>query len=497
MMKMAIYQINAGPGSGKTYTSTITGMRVSGHVLSMPSTATEEQRTIYSTIAQELPHTQKIVYLAHTNTIKDALKARLPKGTKVYNFHGLGMMSLKKMFGYQGLSRNRTDEFITSIIGQPLARLPYKDMREWVGVKNVVKYLKQEWLPPLNSSLVYLRTKYPDLCLQTIPDDWEYRAEKLLQLSLIPNGKLEYEDMLWMAAKLTKFQTYDLGIVDESQDVSACSYQLLIRTCKDLLFCGDPNQATMAFAGADEAMFDRITEKAAAVFPLKTTFRLPPNIVTNANRLISGSVLPGTNRIPGEEASISFSTYLSKLSSLAPVVDQGTTRVLNTLTLSRTNAQLVLTALALSQKRVPAKMADKELGPKLTKKIDQLNLKSLDNLESKLSAHLDRIRRFSNPLLRMLEEDFCECLLYLSQSCSTIKELKASIITICTPITLDAHLLVTVHGGKGLEAPNIFILSPPIESPLANQHPIGRIQEKHVHFVGITRTKQNQYWVSP
>lgn len=493
---MAIYQINAGPGSGKTHTSTLTGMMISGLILSPPGSATDEQRVIYSTLTSELPQTKKIVYLAHTNTVKDTLKKRLPKGTKVYNFHGLGMMELKKLFGYQARNFNRTDEFIAKIIGRPLNTLPFKELFAWVAVKNVVRLLKQEWKEPSHDSLAYLRIKYPELSLQSIPEDWIERAKKLFALSLIPNGKLEHEDMIWLAAQKVKFQSYDVGIVDESQDVSASSYQLLIHTCKSLLFCGDPNQAIMAFAGGDEKMFNHITDMSDAVFPLKTTFRLPPNFVTNANRLIKGSVLPGTNKIPGEEASITFSTYLDKMSNLNPTITEGTSSTLNTLTVSRTNAQLILAGLSLSQKNIPVNISDRNLGNILTRKIDKLKLQSLDNLQSKLESYLDRIRSKSNSMLLMLEEDFCECLLNLSHGCSTIKALKEKIAELCTPNTSDAHLLTTIHGGKGLEAYNVFILNPPIESPLAKQNPIAAIQEINVHFVGITRTKKNQYWVT-
>src|SRR5699024_6399730 len=110
----------------------------------------------------------------------------------------------------------------------------------------------------------------------------------------------------------------DLGIVDESQDLSSCMYEFLIRLCKNLLFCGDPNQAIGAFMGADEAMFQRIIDTSDAVFPLKTTFRCPPNIITKANRLIANSVLPGPNKIPGREENIGYQKYCEKLAGLSP-----------------------------------------------------------------------------------------------------------------------------------------------------------------------------------
>jgi superfamily I DNA/RNA helicase len=58
------------------------------------------------------------------------------------------------------------------------------------------------------------------------------------------------------------------------------------------------------------------------------------------------------------------------------------------------------------------------------------------------------------------------------------------------------YKLSSIHRAKGLEAMNVFILNPPIELEMAMNHPIGRIQEGNLHFVGLTRSSRNLYWVT-
>lgn len=493
---MSIFQIDAGPGSGKTYTSIMTGMYLTDFLTRYPSNATKEQEVIYKTLKAEIPKPKKIAYFAHTNTIVDELKTRLPTGSQVNNFHSAGLSLLTRTFGYQALARDRLDGFISDLTGQNLRRLPYKDKSEWIAAKKITNLLKQEYLDPTEDNLSYLKAKYPDLTLYSIPKDWSHRADQLLKKSLHPNKKVDYIDMVWMAAKHARRPIYDLGIVDESQDISKTVYVLLTRICKHLICSGDPNQAIMAFTGACEDIFQQIVEVSDGVFPLKTTFRCPPNIITKANIVIPKSVLPGPNKIPGREENISYNTFIDKLSNLDPTCTVNGKRKLNTLVMCRTNAPLIALALPLLHRRVPVKLADKDLPARLKGHLKKAKATTIGALEHRLTAYADSIRRRNNPLLDLITEDFNSSLLQLAHNCSSIKELEEKITVVCTPRpNQEAHLFATIHKAKGLEAYNCFIINPPIQSPLANQTEIGRLQETKVEFVAITRTMDNLYWV--
>ena len=108
---MSIYQIDAGPGTGKTFTS-VTAGKIISEGRRFPANTTKEQETIYKVLSQELPKTRKIAYFAHTNTNKEQIKARLPNDSKVYTFHGAGYGQLIRMYGRQELTKNRIDGFI-------------------------------------------------------------------------------------------------------------------------------------------------------------------------------------------------------------------------------------------------------------------------------------------------------------------------------------------------------------------------------------------------
>lgn len=492
---MSIYQIVAGPGTGKTYTSVSAGMLLSG-VLSSKSGATKEQQIIYTTLTSEIPQSKSIIYLAHTNTNIAQIKSRLPPDTKVQTFHGAGMSALIRMHGYQKPVNNRMDGFIADITGSSFARLPFKDRVAWNGCKKIVSLLKQEWKEPTPDNLIYLKMKYPELLNYTIPEDWQIRCSDLLARSLHPNKCLEYSDMTWLAAKRLRGPMYDTAIVDESQDLGGATFELAIRLARNILCCGDPNQAINAFSGSDEDIFDHILDISDANFPLKTTFRLPPNLITKANRIKPNSVLPGPNKIPGIEENISYTTFIKKLSVLPPLTTTDPPH-LNTITIARTNAPLITLALSLQKHGIKSKLANKELPDRLIAQLKHLGINSnLSNLSASLSEHLERTQRRGSSVLTMITQDYNECILQLAATCTSLPELHKQIKQICTPQpNCPHHLFTTIHGAKGLEAENVFILNPPVEHPLANQNPIGRLQETNVKYVAYTRSRANQYYV--
>lgn len=485
--------VNAGPGSGKTYTICLSYL-VHQCNANIPKNTTDEQHFIFDYIRKELPQTKKVAFFAHTNSVKDTLIRRLPSNLHKYvkTYHGHGQSALIGRYGYQRPVNNRLDTFISHTTGKSLYDLPKAQIKEWIAIKRLVNCFKQEFVLPSQESFNYCIEKYPELGDCLFPIDWLSRCNKLMNLSSKVDGTVEYSDMLWLAAKTCFKPKYDIGYVDECQDLSGASLELVRRLCKDVVFVGDPNQAIMAFCGADERMFNKVQAHSEAVLPLKTTFRCPPNIIERANDLIPNSVLPGPNTKVGHDKTITYSEYLKRISTLTPVNNDGS---YHTLTLARTNAPLIGVGTTLLQKKVPAKLADKDLGNRLIKYVQGLRCGSISNLGRALEDSVSAACKFRNKFYAIVIEEQAHCIMALSSGCSSLTALYDKIKAVCNVDDKSAHLLSTIHKAKGLEAEVVFILDPPVEHPLSAGHPIAGPQETNLHFVALTRTKRDLFWV--
>jgi len=477
--------IDAGPGTGKTFSLVYGYLSLKREIYGTLS-PTEEQQEIFNFITEEFSPKARVCFFAHSNTNKDTLTARFgKKGPRVMTFHGEGLSCLIKKYGYQKFVRNRTEKHIQSITGYSVSEMSREDKNYWYAIKRILHYLKIEALEPTEENLAYLLVKYADLSSYKIPDDWQVDTEELLSRSQKPDGEVEFADMVYLGKRSLTKPRYDLGFVDESQDVSRSTYQLVTRLCKNVIFCGDKNQAINAFAGASEEMYDSIASKSDAILPLKMTQRCPPHICDLANAIRPGGVTPGPNTLEGDNEKLSISSLPGKLKELNPR---------SVLILSRTNATIVNTALYLYKKEVPVKIIDKDLGNEILNFFKTFKTKDIKTLHRRVNAYEGCHERSRNPLWVQTVKDKAGVCRSLLNEVSTFKELE-ELIGRTFQTEKEGFPLTTVHKAKGLEAPNVFILNPPIELPIAMEHPIGREQEINLHFVAVTRSSQNLYWV--
>jgi superfamily I DNA/RNA helicase len=292
--------------------------------------------------------------------------------------------------------------------------------------------------------------------------------------------------MVWLAAKKIRKPIYQYGIVDESQDNSAMTFALLQASCENLMFFGDPNQAINAFAGADHMMFEKIENMADFTFPLKQTFRCPPAIVRRANEIRPGGVLEGPNKADAKIANIEHSLMQRMLIDLPPR---------DVLIVARTNASIISAALRLltGDPYVDCHIPEKDLYKSTVKYIESLYPKSMDQLYDRLEEEKEKAAGMRNTIAAMNILDRCISIEYFMEQSDDLEDLFHNMAKVLQRKT--GHKLLTLHSAKGLEAKNVFILNPPVEHPLALQNPISAEQEYNLHFVGITRSSLNLYYV--
>jgi superfamily I DNA/RNA helicase len=479
--------INAGPGTGKTYTL-IHGYQTLANKLISPVPATEEQQEVFDYLCENFKPNTRVMFFAHSKSVKEHLIARLGKqGPKVNTFHGAGLSCIIKRWGYQGPPcNNRTEEHIKQLTGMAISDMEWEEKKKWYAIKRLLHYHKIESMTPSQENLYYLTNKYADLSSYTIPDDWEDLVADLLDMAAKPDRKIEYADMVWLGKKAIRSPICDLGLVDESQDVSKSTYELVTRMCKHVLFCGDKNQAINAFAGASEDMYEHIRTRSDAVLPLKVTQRCPPIICKLANKTRPGGIIEGPNQAQGEIADVSLSSLPGKL--------VGAVNPQTCLFVSRTNAAIINLAIYFHSKQLPYQIIDKELSTELNNFVKSLKATSLNNLKYKLDGWMAKMNGAKNPLWIQMCKDKYDCLSAIIAQCKDLTH-----VTRFIKEAFEKHKkgfkLTTVHKAKGLEAENIFIVNPPIPLPLAMNHPIGREQEINLQFVAETRSSLNLYYV--
>lgn len=483
---MTITLINAGPGTGKTFTIE-NGYRAITRKYGGLFTPTEEQETIFDYLKSEFTNPNLTAcFFAHNNSTKDKLTHDLPKGTPVYTFHGAGQSALIRKHRFQKMAYNRTDNLIANITGQNLRDMPLQIKKNWYAIKKYVNYCKLENCDINQESFNYIRMKYPDMSIAEFPDDWSEKSHKLLDQSKIVNGYVEFVDMLWLGMRSVTKQIYDIGFVDESQDISNCAYTLVTRLCRNVVFCGDRNQAINAFAGASEEMYSYIEKVSDAVLPLKMTLRNPKFICDKANWLRPGGVLHGPNDLPESERTINLSSFPGELVSKC--------KPNNTLIVSRTNAAIISTAIMFHKQGIPCQIIDKDLADEIKRFFDSFFTKDISKLYQKIDNYRELNSRSKNEMWVHFVEDKCSYCRELLGQVKSYDQLMA-LIKDTFEKHLDGFKLCSIHKSKGLEAENVFILNPPVELSIAMKHPIAREQEINLHFVALTRCAANLYWV--
>jgi len=482
---MSIMLMDAGPGTGKSF-ALENIYRILTHQTVGRLEPTDEQAAIFQAAKDEYAHCKSFAFFSLNTSTRDKLKAKLPKNTQIQTFHGAGSSAIKKNHRFQKLHQGRSEMLISDITGQLVRDMDRDEKSNWLAVKRLVMKLKLENLEPTEENFEYLNLKYPDVGSLTFPDDWEDRASKLIDVSSRFNGYVDFTDMLWLGMRCTKSPVYDLGFVDESQDISNCAFQLVNRLCRNIIFCGDRNQAINAFAGASEEMYQEIEKLSDGVLPLKMTLRCPHYICDMANMVRPKGVIKNPTDFGGEHKTISYTLLPEKLRETTPR---------NSLIISRTNAAVISCALYLYKQGLKVQIVDKDLAEEVLFFLKGFFTQNLSKLLERVNAYQDKHSRSKNELWAAFAVDKCTWARELITSVSTWEELNG-LIKETFEKHPDGYPLSTIHKSKGMEASNIFILNPPIELEVAMKHPIGREQEVNLHFVALTRCMKNLTWVT-
>lgn len=312
----------------------------------------------------------------------------------------------------------------------------------------------------------------------------------------LSKNSIDFTDMLWLPVKKNwEAKKYKEVFVDESQDLNSLQTEFIRRSLDTsgarIVFCGDPRQAIMAFAGADANSFiNTKTIFNCVELPLTFCYRCGSSIIEVAKKYVSHIQVP-ENSHRGEVSYIEEDKFFSTVRS-------------GDVILCRKTAPLIELCLSFISTGVPARVRGRNMATKLSVHINKCSAKSVNWQEEfigLLSEYRDKevsslIKKNQEERIELLNDSInCIVAVYdpLKHTCK--EDLIESIEKLFSD-DLDGVLLSTVHRSKGLEWSRVFIYKPSL-LPLIwrNQSRIEAQQEINLAYVATTRAMNHLFFV--
>lgn len=220
------------------------------------------------------------------------------------------------------------------------------------------------------------------------------------QRQFLAEHLVSFDDMVYLPNAIpgVPVRQYDHVIVDECQDTSRASLELMLKACHartQFFAVGDPKQNIYRFAGAAEDSIGQIIERLhASILPLKIIYRCGSNIVDLANqlcnedeKLISANMHQGIVEVIEE--------YVDRLQAGDAVI-------------GRTRKKLVQGCLKTLQIGKRAKVLGRDIGNDITGVVTRLEAKRIRRgvpaLKSDLSNLLELLEEYQQTESRHLRE---------------------------------------------------------------------------------------------
>jgi superfamily I DNA/RNA helicase len=328
----------------------------------------------------------------------------------------------------------------------------------------------------------------------------EARTLEALELAAgVKNGEeIDFADMLFLPVRNGWLRPmYDLGVVDEAQDMTATQLELFLGVIKPggrICIVGDDRQAIYAFRGADSKSLDRLKlELKAEELGLTVTRRCPKSVVAIAKVLV-----PDYEAAPeAPEGRVSGLPSIEKAIEAAQLTD---------FFLSRSNAPLAKVAMGLIRANKRTRIQGKDIGAGLKALVNKLAtgravnsiaemLAKLDRWEEK---EVDRVVRANRPEQAENIRDKADTIRVLCEGIEGVRMLTARLDDLFADKGADAVVCSSVHKAKGLEAGRVFILEPTLSPklPPSVKPSEARVrEEQNIRYVAVTRAINELVWV--
>jgi len=491
-------------GTGKTFTL-IEGLNKIRNVPKFEGTPSSQQEAIWEAM-QSGPTPLSVLFCAFNKSIQKELERKVPLGCQASTIHSLGNKLVRSRYPKPRMTKWKTPDLLEEITGMDYRELK-KDKSSMVQtvqrLVGLAKLTLAGWTKECGFEAATIGKGHLDeLCNQygiemngDADEIYDY-VPKVLELSReMETNTFDYDDMIWLpVVNDIPVAKYDLLLVDEAQDMNACQQQLIMKTGKRIIACGDPMQAIYGFAGADtesiEHLITNLTKrdsKKVEVLPLNVTFRCCKAVVNEARKIVED-----------------YSAWEENMQG--DVVYRGYDEMMRNakdgeMILCRTNAPLVSTAFRLISNGTKATIRGNDIGKGLTMLIDKLKATDVGDLMSKVDDYYHQEcqklqkRRIPPEAQLIALKDKRDCILAFCEGCYEISDVTNSIKAMFIDDKSEGVCLSSIHRAKGLEAYKVYIMRPDLlPHPMAST-PWQREQESNLKYVGITRAIERLIWV--
>ena len=429
--------------------------------------------TLIQMLAKELP--TKNLYLAFSKEICQSVEPKLAGlTTEVKTLHKFGFQVIRSVYPECVVDATKYEKLI--------GKQEFKPLNHW-HLKKLTEILRL-WFQRVDQELVLDALEHCDL-----DQDQDWLDKNLLNLTALLKAVIskgvrsfdtcDFADMLVIPLiNSLPFPAYDCVFIDEAQDlnnVMIATVKKLMRTAR-IVLVGDPLQAIMGFAGANQSSYEVLQNTLnAKELPLSVCYRCGDKIIKLARQY--NSAIQGTER----EGTVSYQKTLEG-------VQHGD------MVLCRVNAPLIECGIDLIDQGHHVKIKGKNFGETLIKLTREAQ-KSYSGLEIEtaiqrvIANKLSKIRSKDKKDLLLDQQN---CLLMLCDHCDDAFELIQKIGSLFSESPAEKVItLSSMHRSKGLEADNVFILLNKREFTLPGDN-----QESNLAYVAVTRAKKSLVFVS-
>lgn len=333
------------------------------------------------------------------------------------------------------------------------------------------------------------------------PDRGVRLAIEALERSNADTHSIDFDDMIYLSVLLKcRFWRYDVVMVDEAQDTNPARravVRAMLNRGGRVIAVGDRHQAIYGFTGADNDALDLIAKDFGCVrLPLTVSYRCPTSVVAFARQWVNHIEATPTAPV-GSVSSMSMAAFIESARTM-----NGEDAVL-----CRVTKQLVTLAFKLIRQKIACKIEGRDVGRNLIKLARRWKLKSLAQLDAKLTDYLHRettklLAAKKETALQQIE-DMVEALKEIIDQCRleqkhSIEELVTVIEGIFADDVSGILTLSTIHKSKGREWERVYWLDRlgTCPSKWARQE-WQQEQEINLMYVAATRAKAHLIELAP
>lgn len=473
-----------------------------GNVVVLARAGSGKTTTIIESL-NHLPSTAKILLCAFNKDIQTELESRAPPHVTVRTMHSIGFELIRKnetwpkakgFKRHEPIDKNKVRNIADKVLRLPqfaalietINRSGHRDpkgnlfnakgwMRKLVSLsKNTLATTNQQ-----RQNLWFAHSIGESKMARLAAE----AAGEILRRNDAIRDQIDFDDMIWFPPRFEygvnkgTMLTYDVVLVDEAQDLNLSQFWMVNHLCKPggrIIAFGDERQAIYGFRGADKRAIPKLIETLnAKTMPLSVSYRCAKQIVGLAQ-----TIVPDIEWAPGApEGVVGSCEYDDVIRDSKP----------GDFILSRINAPLMTTCLALLSRRKPAVIAGKDIGRNLEALIKRSKAGSTNELLNWLDRWLDEEREESMPQREAYYQscvDKAAVLRILIDDTGSLGKLLMRLDELFSDITPESKIVCsTVHKAKGMERDRVWMLHDTF-------HPQSQvIEEQNIWYVAVTRAK--------